>query len=195
MLLLPLGALITAFFRNVIGIRTFGTFAPALLAISFIYAAWGTGIVLLIVVVMTGLVGRSLLEKLHLLMVPRLSIVLTLIILCVAFSVSLLDYLEWTHSAQAVLLPLVILTILIERFHVTAEEDGIAFALQLVVGTTIVSAFCYLLLKWDDIGRLLLVYPEAHFFTIAVFILIGRYSGYRLVELWRFRDLVKSNKP
>ncbi|MCH8839587.1 MAG: hypothetical protein IH831_02705 [Planctomycetes bacterium] len=195
MLLLPLGALITAFFRNVIGIRTFGTFAPALLAISFIYAAWGTGIVILIVVIVTGLVGRSLLERLHLLMVPRLSIVLTLIILCVAFSVSLLDYLEWTHSAQAVLLPLVILTILIERFHVTAEEDGIAFALQLVVGTTIVSAFCYLLLKWDDIGQLLLIYPEAHFFTIAVFILIGRYSGYRLVELWRFRDLVKSNKP
>jgi hypothetical protein len=195
LLLLPLGALITAFFRNVIGIRTFGTFAPALLAISFIYAAWGTGIVILIVVIVTGLVGRSLLERLHLLMVPRLSIVLTLIILCVAFSVSLLDYLEWTHSAQAVLLPLVILTILIERFHVTAEEDGIAFALQLVVGTTIVSAFCYLLLKWDDIGQLLLVYPEAHFFTIAMFILIGRYSGYRLVELWRFRDLVKSNKP
>lgn len=194
MLLLPLGALITAFFRNVIGIRTFGTFSPALLAMSFIYAAWGTGIVILIVVATTGLVGRTLLERLHLLMVPRLSIVLTLIILCVTFSVSLLDYLEWTNSAQAVLLPLVILTILIERFHVTAEEDGISFALQLVVGTTIVSAFCYLLLKWNDIGQLLLIYPEAHFFTIAVFILIGRYTGYRLVELWRFRDLVKSDQ-
>lgn len=194
MLLLPLGALITAFFRNVIGIRTFGTFSPALLAMSFIYAAWGTGIVILIVVIVTGLVGRSLLERLHLLMVPRLSIVLTLIILCVVFSVSLLDYLEWTHSAQAVLLPMVILTIFIERFHVTAEEDSVAFALQLVVGTTIVSAFCYLLLNWDDVGRLLLIYPEAHFFTIAIFILIGRYSGYRLVELWRFRDLVRSSK-
>jgi hypothetical protein len=195
MLLLPFGALITAFFRNVIGIRTFGTFSPALLAMSFIYAAWGTGIVILVVVVTTGLVGRSLLEKLHLLMVPRLSIVLTLIILCVVFSVSLLDYLEWTHSAQAVLLPLVILTIFIERFHVTAEEDSVAFALQLVVGTTIVSAFCYLLLNSDKLGQLLLVYPEAHFFTIALFILIGRYSGYRLVELWRFRDLVDTDNP
>ena len=194
MLLLPLGALITAFFRNVIGIRTFGTFAPALLAMSFIYAAWGTGIVILLVVVMAGLVGRNFLERLHLLMVPRLSIVLTLIIMCLVFSVSLLDYLNLTHSAQAVLLPLVILTILIERFHVTAEEDGVSFALQLVAGTTIVAAFCYLLLNWDRVGRLLLIYPEAHFFTIALFILIGRYSGYRLVELWRFRDLVQPKK-
>ncbi len=194
MLLLPLGALITAFFRNVIGIRTFGTFAPALLAISFVYAVWGTGIVVLIVVVMAGLFGRKLLERLHLLMVPRLSIVLTMIILCLVFSVSLLDYLNMTDSGQAVLLPLVILTILIERFHVTAEEDGVAFAMQLVVGTTIVAAFCYLLLKWKYIGQLLLIYPEAHFITIALFIVIGRYSGYRLVELWRFRDLVKSDK-
>ena len=29
-----------------------------------------------------------------------------------------------------------------------------------------------------------------HFFTIAVFIVLGRYAGYRLTELWRFRDLV-----
>jgi hypothetical protein len=35
-----------------------------------------------------------------------------------------------------------------------------------------------------------LVNPEAHFFTIALFILLGRYAGYRLTELWRFRDLV-----
>jgi hypothetical protein len=195
MLLLPLGALVTTVFRNVIGIRTFGTFAPALLAMSFIYAAWGTGIVVLIVIVMAALVGRSFLEKLHLLMVPRLSIVLTTIILCLVFCVSLLDYLEWTNSGQAVLLPLVILTILIERFHVTTEEDGMPYAVQLTMGTVIVASCCYLLLRWDRIGQLLVIYPEAHFFTIALFILIGRYSGYRLVELWRFRELAKSNNP
>ncbi len=119
MLLLPLGALITAFFRNVIGVRTFGTFSPALLAMSFIYAAWGTGIVILIVVVMTGLVGRSLLEKLHLLMVPRLSIVLTLIILCVAFSVSLLDY-QWQQHRLGTMGPLQV----IEQRHTERDAEN-----------------------------------------------------------------------
>lgn len=191
MLLLPLGALITAILRNLIGIRTLGTFAPALLAMSFIYAAWGTGIVILAVVVIVGLAGRTYLEKLHLLMVPRLSIVLTIIILCVVFVVSLLDYLMPGQSTQTVLIPLVILTILIERFFVVSEEDGTSFAVQLVLGTVVVAAFCYLLLRWDDVGDLVLIYPEIHFFTLAAFILIGRYSGYRLTELWRFRDLVK----
>ena len=192
MLLLPLGALITAILRNIVGIRTLGTFAPALLAMSFIYAAWGTSLVILTVVVGVGLVGRTFLERLHLLMVPRLSIVLTTIILCVTFGVSLLYYLWPEEGAQSVLIPLVILTILIERFYVVSEEDSTSFAVQLVLGTIVVGAFCYLLLRWDDVGQLVLIYPEIHFFTIAAFILIGRYSGYRLTELWRFRDLVKT---
>lgn len=194
MLLLPLGALITAVFRNLVGLRTLGTFAPALLAMSFIYAAWGTGLVMLSVVIIAGLVGRSLLEKLHLLMVPRLSIVLTIIILCVVFAVSLLDFWSPGQTTQSVLIPLVILTILIERFYVTSEEDSTGFAVQLVLGTVVVAAFCYLLLRWDDVGQLVLAYPEIHFLTIAAFILIGRYSGYRLTELWRFRDLVEETK-
>jgi len=191
MLLLPLGALITAVLRNIVGLRTLGTFAPALLAMSFIYASWGTALVILTVVVTVGLVGRTMLEKLHLLMVPRLSIVLTLIILCVVFAVSLLNYWMPGQSAQSVLIPLVILTILIERFYVTSEEDSTSFAVQLVLGTVVVAAFCYLLLRSQAIGQLVLTYPEIHFFTIAAFIIIGRYTGYRLTELWRFRDLVK----
>ena len=119
---------------------------------------------------------------------------LTLIILCVVFGVSLLNYLSSQRDIQAVLLLLVILTILIERFFVTCEEDGVSFAVQLVLGTVVVSAFCYLLLQSASVGRLMLIYPEAHFFTIAAFILIGRYTGYRLTELWRFRDLVKQKE-
>ncbi len=191
MLLLPLGALITAIFRNIIGLRTLGTFAPALLAMSFIYAELATGLVILIAVLTAGYFGRIMLDRLHLLMVPRSSIVLTMIILLIVFGVSLIDYADPLSGVRAVLLPLVILTVLIERYFVTSEEDGTAFALQLVVGTAVVAACCYMMLGWKEIGSILLIYPELHFFTIAAFIWIGRYSGYRLVELWRFRDMVK----
>jgi hypothetical protein len=192
MLLLPLGALITAVFRNVIGIRTLGTFAPALLAMSFIYAEWATGLVILISVLIAGYFGRRMLDRLHLLMVPRSSIILTIIILLIVFGLSVIQYMVAPATGvRAVLLPLVILTTLIERYFVTTEEDGTSFAIQLVVGTAVVGACCYLILRWKEVGQILLIYPELHFFTIAAFIWIGRYSGYRLVELWRFRDMVK----
>jgi hypothetical protein len=194
LLLLPLAALITTVVRNVVGIQTFGTFSPALLAMSFIYANWETGLAILIVVMTAGILSRTWLEKLRLLAVPRLSIILTVVILCVVFGVSLLDYMNLTPSAQAVLLPMVILTMLIERFYVTTEEDGLMFTIKLAAGTLMVAALCYVMLSWDEVGNFVLVYPEAHFFTIAVFILIGRYAGYRITELWRFRDLVELNE-
>jgi hypothetical protein len=195
LLLLPLAALITAVMRNVIGLGTFGTFSPALLAMSFIYADWKIGLLILIIVVSIGLFGRSILERLRLLMVPRLSIVLTMVILCVVFTLSTLYYMFPQIQAQAVLLPMVIMTMLIERFHVTVEEDGFVYAAKLSLGTLLVAMLCFAVLRWPTMGNVVLVYPEAHLFTIALFILLGRYAGYRLTELWRFRDLVESGEP
>jgi len=190
-LLMPLGALVTAIFRTAIGIRTFGTFTPTLLALAFVYNDWRTGIFVFALTVGLGLVSRALLDRLKLLLVPRLSVVLTLVVWCIIFSVSLLDYFHVIPSTKAVLLPMVILTMTVERFYLTTEEDGPRFAVQLMAGTTVVAACCYAILRWNEVGNLLLVFPELHLFTIAALILLGRYTGYRLSELWRFRDFLE----
>jgi len=194
-LLMPLGALVTALFRTIVGIRTYGTFTPTLLALSFVYADWRTGLVVFVVVMTLGLASRQLLDRLKLLMVPRLSVILTLVVLCIIFGVSVLDYYHLTPSVQAVLLPMVILTMTIERFYLTSEEDSLRFALQLLAGTVAVGFCCYLVLRWEEVGRVLLAHPEVHLFTVAVLVLLGRYTGYRLTELWRFRDITRPPAP
>lgn len=190
-LLMPLGALVTAVFRTIVGIRTFGTFTPSLLALAFVYNDWQTGLIVFAVVLIVGFGSRSLLDRLRLLVVPRLSVILTLVVLCMVFAVSLWDYLGLATSAQSVMLPMVILTMTIERFYVSAEEDGLQNSLRLLAGTLILALCCYGILCWKAVGHVLLVYPEIHLLTIAALILLGRYSGYRLTELWRFRDLTQ----
>ena len=194
LLLLPLGALITALFRNVVGTQTFGTFTPTLLALSFVYADWRTGLAVLLSVALIGLGGRTLLNRLRLLMVPRLSLVLTVVVLTLTLAVSVLDYFGLTPSARAVILPLVILTMMIERFHITTEESGVGRSFKLLGGTLLVTACCFALLRWEELGWLVLAFPEGLLFVAAALILIGRYSGYRLTELWRFRDVVREPK-
>ncbi len=195
LLLLPVGALITAVFRNIVGLQTFGTFAPSLLALSFLYADWQTGLVMLVGILAIGLAGRSLLGGLRLLMVPRLSVILTVVVLFTAFAVSALDYLALTSSARAVILPMVILTMLIERFHITSEEDGFRQAVRRLGVTLLVAGCCLLVLRWRQLGRLALTFPEAELFVVAALLLIGRYSGYRLAELVRFRDVRRAGTP
>jgi transglutaminase-like putative cysteine protease len=189
--LLPLGALITAIFRNIIGIRTFGTFTPALIALSFVQADWRTGAVVFFVVLTIGILARLVLNKLQLLMVARLGVILTLVVLCMILAVSMLDYLNLTPSASAVLLPMVILTMMIERFNITVEEDGYQEALRIFAGTLVVAICCFFVLRVQEIGRFLLTFPEIQLFIVAALLLIGRYSGYRLTELRRFRDITQ----
>ncbi len=193
-LLLPLGGLVTAFVRTIVGLRTFGTFTPTLLALAFVYNDQLMGILVLLAVIVLGFSSRAFLDRLKLLLVPRLGIILTLVVLCIVFSISMLDYFGRAPGAKAVLLPMVIMTMLVERFYVTTEEDSLAFAVQLLAGTLALAAVVYALLRWKTVGRTLLFYPELHLFTVAALIVVGRYTGYRWTELWRFRDL-PARKP
>ncbi len=189
-LLMPLGALVTCFFRNIIGLKTSGTFTPTLLALSFVFADWRTGLVIAVAATVLGIATRYLIDNLKLLMLPRLSIMLTLVVLCIVYGISGLAYFHVAPSGQAVLLPMVILTMLVERFYLTTQEDGVRVAIQHLAGTAIVGFCCYLVLCWDTVAQLLLAYPEAHCFTVAAMVLIGRYTGYQLFEPWRFRSFV-----
>ncbi len=80
LLLLPLGALIVAFMRIVIGIRTSGTFMPVLIAVAFVQTSLIPGLVAFVAVVAIGLLMRGYLSSLNLLLVPRISALIILVI-------------------------------------------------------------------------------------------------------------------
>ena len=42
----------------------------------------------------------------------------------------------------------------------------------------------------DAVGRTLFRFPEALGVVVAVLLLLGRYTGYRVTELYRFRDVI-----
>ena len=190
-LILPLGALFTALVRTIIGIRTFGTFSPTLLALAFVYNDFRSGLCIFVVVLATGFISRGVLDRLKLLLVPRLSIILTLVVMLMVLGIAVMNYFNKAPGGQTVLLPMVILTNLVERFYVTSEEDNFLLAVRLMITTLLMALAIYSLLNLRVLGDLLFNYPELHFFTVAILVLMGRYTGYRLTELVRFRDLVQ----
>jgi len=193
LLLLPFGALITACFRNLVGLQTFGTFTPALLALSLILADWRVGLAILVVILLFAIANRFLIESLQLLLVPRLGVTLTGIVLCLAVCVSLLYAMDLATASQ-VLLPVVILVMMTERFYVTEAEDSLRQALLLTVGTLAVTAVCYLAL-WSSLLRETMIrFPEGLLFILALLVVLGRYAGYRLAELVRFRDALREDE-
>jgi hypothetical protein len=191
LLLLPVAALICCVARVVIGLHTYGTFAPALLGLSFREVESVAGVFLLVVVLTIGWVARRGLARLNLLQVPRsavmLSLVVTLLLLYVLYSNSR------GRPVAGVLpfLPLVIVTGLVERFWTTEEEDGTPAAVRTMAATLLMAAAVFLVVRWQAVSQTMTANPELLGLIAAGQMLLGRYTGYRLIELYRFRDLAK----
>ncbi len=191
LLLVPVGAFLLVISRNLIGIKTFGTFMPVLIALAFRETQLLWGIVLFTVVVALGLSVRLYFEHLKLLVVPRLaSVLLTVVLLMAALSV-LTHKLGLERGLSVALFPMVILTMIIERMSIVWDERGASEALQQGLGSLIVAALAHLVMTISYVEHLAFVFPELLLVLLAGTLVLGRYYGYRLLELRRFKSLIK----
>lgn len=191
LLLVPVGAFIIVLMRNVIGVRSFGTFMPVLIALAFRETGLVGGLILFTLVVSLGLLFRFYLERLRLLLVPRLTAVLTIVVLLMVGMTILSDRLEWEVGLSVGLFPMVILAMVIERMSIIWEERGPKDALIEGLGSAVVSSLAFLVMGLDIVQHIVFVFPEILLTVLGLTVLMGRYSGYRLSELIRFRELAR----
>ncbi|MGQ0594550.1 MAG: inactive transglutaminase family protein [Gammaproteobacteria bacterium] len=191
LLVIPLGAFLLIIMRNVVGVKTFGTFMPVLMGLAFRETQLFWGMVLFTLLVSLGLSVRFYLERLKLLLVPRLAAVLTIVVLLMAALSILSHRLGLEHGLSVALFPMVIMTMTIERMSILWEERGPGEALQQGLGSLGVAALAYVLMTAPSMQHLMFVFPELLLVVLAGSLLLGRYTGYRLVELGRFKSLTR----
>jgi len=189
LLLVPVGAFLLVILRNVIGITTFGTFMPVLIALAFRETQLLWGIVLFTTLIALGLSIRFYLERLKLLLVPRLASLLFVVILLMLMLSILTHKLGLERGLSVALFPMVILTMTIERMSIVWEERGASEALQQGLGSLLAAALSYLVMTIGYIEHLAFIFPELLLVLLAGILMLGSYSGYRLLELRRFRVL------
>ena len=189
LLVVPLGVLLLVILRNVIGLKSFGTFMPVLIALAFRETQLLWGIILFTVIVAIGLAIRLWMERLRLLVVPRLAAVLIVVVGAMAALSVLSAQLGLAGGLSVALFPMVILTMTVERMSVIWDERGPKDAIQQGVGSLVVATACYLLMSHPLTEHLFFTYPELLLLMLAAVLLLGRYSGYRLTELFRFKPL------
>lgn len=190
LLMIPIGALIMVIMRNMIGIDTFGTFMPVLIALSFRETRLFWGVVLFTLLVALGLSIRFLLERLRLLLVPRLGAVVTVVVMLMVVISVVGHKLGLETGLSVALFPMVIISMTIERMSIVWEELGPGDAVRAGLGSLVVAAIAYLAMGMDWLEHLVFAFPETLLVVLALVLLIGRYTGYRLTELRRFRPVI-----
>ena len=191
MIMIPIGVLVILILRNLGGLQTLGTFTPVLIALAFRETQIGFGIILFTLITALGLSLRSYLEHLKLQMLPRLSVVLTFVVVLIAV-ISLLSHkLGLERGLSVSLFPMVILTMTIERLSITWEERGGGHAFKVAVGTLIAASLAFMLMNIQELTYFIFTFPAVLLIMVGFMLAMGRYRGYRLTELFRFKAFLK----
>lgn len=186
LMLLPLGALIVALFKNVIGLKSFGVFLPVLIALAFVETGFLLGLCLFTsMVVFIGLISGPL-NRWGIQHTPKVVVMLTAVVICSLASMQLFESLGIGKSNIALFFPVIVLTLTAERFAQKADEEGIVEAGKLYLQTLLVTVFCFLIVASSAILQFVTTFPEILLVIGGIALLLGKWIGLRVLEYQRF---------
>src|SRR5258706_2248692 len=124
-------------------------------------------------VIALGIVSRFLLERLQLLLVPRLGVLLCLVVLAITAQSLLGRTYEVKDLYASVLFPVVIMTMLIDRFSITTAEEGLPAAVRRLATSTAAAICVYPIFRIAALEHLMFGFPELVLSVMGVLVWIG----------------------
>jgi len=192
LLALPFVATLIASFRQVIGIKSFGIYAPLVLTFALWAAGLKYGLAVFVVVFATGTAVRYFLKTTRLLYMPRMAIVLTVISLAILAMLTVGGYYQRYGFSSTSILPILIMITLIEKFISAQVEKGLRTASVLSFETMLIAVAGYFIITWDAFRGFVLEYPYYIFVLLLINLWLGKWTGLRLSEYLRFKDVIKN---
>ena len=191
LMIFPLAILIVVLMRNVVGLKTMGTFTPMLLSMALVKTGFWQGLACFTVIVGLGLLIRAWLSRLNLLLVPRISSVVIFVILIMQILMITGYRFSIDIASSAVFFPIIIMAWIIERASITWEEDGPVNAGKEIFFSLIVAIVTYFVIVSEYIRHIMFAFNELNLVILFIVMLLGTYTGYRLTELKRFSPIVR----
>jgi len=92
------------------------------------------------------------------------------------------------------LFPMIIISMVIERMSVIWEERGAFTSIKEGIGSLFMAALAYMAMSVEMFAYWVTVFPELNLMILGIIIALGRYTGFRLTELRRFKPLLIKEK-
>lgn len=192
LLILPIIATLIAFLRQVVGIKAFGIYTPLIVTFAFL-ATNGLkyGVAIFAAVILSGMIMRFILKPFRLLYLPRVALMLTAVTFFILAILTLGGDFRRTGLAAVSIFPILIMITIVEKFVTVQIEKGDRVAILLAVETLVISIIGYFIAGSLAFVRFISLYPWAVLFTLPINILLGKWTGLRLSEYFRFKEVIK----
>ncbi len=192
MLMFPLVVTVMAAARQVIGIKAFGIYTPSIIAIAFLSTGLKYGIFLFLAILIVGTASRLILKKFRLLYLPRVAVMLSVISVTMFLVLAISGYFQRTGLASVSIFPLLIMITIMEKFIVIQIERGAKTAIFLSMETLFLSTLACLVVSIGSLQNLILAYPWLILIVILLNFALGKWTGLRLSEYYRFKEIIKN---
>jgi len=191
-LMLPLVATVITFARQVVGIKAFGIYIPTILTLTFAAIGIQAGFLIIILILAIGTLIRFVFKRLRLLYLPRMALIITVISISMLVLFYFSAHMPNLSLISVSIFPILILIMLSEEFVKVQIEEGVKNALILTGETLVLSIVSFYIVNWAMVRNLLLSYPEIILITFIINLILGKWTGLRLWELYRFKEVIKA---
>jgi len=192
LLLFPVTATLIAIFRHIIGLRGFGVYTPAVLAVAFLSTGLSIGLVLFGLVFVITTLGKTVLARLRLQYLPRTALLIWFVSLSMFGFMVLAPELSLSNVVGVGIFPILVLVLLSENFLEAEQMGSFRGAMQLTLETLLLAGVSALFMRTLPVQEFVILHPELTILTVFIInILVGRYTGLRVMELLRFRSVME----
>jgi alpha-L-glutamate ligase-like protein len=179
-------ALLIAAMKNVLGVRTLGLFAPAIVALAFLATGLILGLALLTVTLGTVLLTRASLVRERVQEAHRVAILVTIVSITIA-SIAVLGLQFQLHQLFfAVLFPVLIIGWIGERYVERVDRVGWEDPTKELLWTVAAIIVSFIVIIQDPLINLVMFNPVFWFLLVFLNWLLGTRVRFRLSERFRF---------
>lgn len=199
LLIIPLILSWIAFFKQVIGIETLGLLKTLILVISFYILGIKYGSFILLYIILIGMLMRLVLSKITLFYIPKVTLTLSFATLAVLGLLIIGSYFNLTFgidtsSGQRALLsivPMLLIAFQTDKlsYHIFSKNSNHKELIALAA-TYIEVVIAFGIARIDYLRYVLFALPELIIFAFILQYLISSYTGLRVVEIFRFREIL-----
>jgi hypothetical protein len=193
MIFVPILATLVSVVRYILGMKTFGIYAPIILAISFRFTGLAYGLALTAIVVLSTLLTYRALRRVRMHYITRIAINYVFLSMFIVFGIVGLDSLQIGFSNFHAINPIAVVSIaaLSDFFVKMYVKKSLALTLRTLLETALVSIIGWYLITSEELTKLMVENLWIVPVLILVNLIIGQYRGLRFKDIFRFSSAVQ----
>jgi hypothetical protein len=192
-LLIPVLATIVSIARYGIGLKTFGIYAPIILAVAYRFTGLRYGLIITAITVLTTIISYKTLRKIRMHYITRIAINYTILAIILVGSIIVLDQIEvlgLTNFEGVHPLGFVSIAALSDYFIKQYVKKRIRTTMRTIIETTLVSIIGWYAMTSHSINlyivnNFLWILPVLVLINVA----LGQFKGFKLKDYIRFKTI------